>query len=43
MAYLKRSENNITKAINIFQTLGDDASYGPEELPDAEPQEDEEQ
>ena len=41
--YLERSENNITEAINIFQTLGDDASYGPKELPDAEPQEDEEQ
>ena len=41
--YLKRSENDITKAINIFRTLGDDASYGPEELPDVEPQEEEEQ
>ena len=41
--YLKRSENNITKAIDIFRALGDDASYGPEELPDAEPQEEEEQ
>ena len=41
--YLKRSESDITEAINIFQTLGDNASYGPEELPDTEPQEDEEQ
>ena len=41
--YLKRSENDITKAIDIFQALGDDASYGPEELPDVEPQEEEEQ
>ena len=41
--YLKRSENDIPKTINIFQTLGDDASYGPEELPDAEPHEEEEQ
>ena len=41
--YLKRSENDITEAINIFQTLGDDASYGPKELPDVEPQEEEEQ
>ena len=41
--YLKRSENDINEAINIFQTLGDNASYRPKELPDAEPQEDEEQ
>ena len=41
--YLKRSENNITEAINNFWTLGDDASYGPKELPDVEPQEEEEQ
>ena len=33
----------MTEAINIFQTLGDNASYGPEELPDVEPQVDEEQ
>ena len=41
--YLKRSKNDITKAINIFCTLGDDTSYGSEELPDAEPKEDDEQ
>ena len=41
--YLKRSENDITKAIDIFQALGDNALYGPEELPDVEPQEEEEQ
>ena len=40
--YLKRSENDITEAINIFQTLGDNTSYGPKELPDAEPREEEE-
>ena len=41
--YLKRSENDITEAIDIFQALGDGASYGPEELPDVEPQEEEKQ
>ena len=41
--YLKRSENDITEAINTFQTLEDDASYEPKELPGAEPQEEEEQ
>ena len=35
--YLKRSEND------IFRTLGDDASYGPKELPNVEPQKEEEQ
>ena len=41
--YLKRSENDITEAIDIFQSLGDNAAYGPEELPDVESQEEEEQ
>ena len=31
------------EAIDIFRALGDDASYGPKELPDVEPQEEEEQ
>ena len=41
--YLKRSENDITEAIDIFRALGDNTSYGPKELPDVEPQEEEEQ
>ena len=37
--YLKRSEEDIAKAINIYKTLGNDTFYGPKEEPLAEPQE----
>ena len=36
--YLKRSEEDIAKAIDIYKTLGNDTFYGPEEEPPAEPQ-----
>ena len=37
--YLKRSEEDIAGAIDIYKTLGNDTFYGPEEEPAAEPQE----
>ena len=37
--YLKGSEEDIAKAIDIYKTLGNDTFYGPEEEPMAEPQE----
>ena len=37
--YLKRSEEDIAKAIDIYKTLGNDTFYGPEEEPTAEPRE----
>ena len=37
--YLKRSEEDIVKAIDIYKNLGNDTFYGPEEEPMAEPQE----
>ena len=36
--YLKRSEEDIAEAIDIYKTLGNDTFYGPEEEPMAEPQ-----
>ena len=36
--YLKRSEENIAEAIDIYKTLGNDTFYGPKEEPAAEPQ-----
>ena len=36
--YLKKSEEDITEAIDIYKTLGDDTFYEPEELPDTDPQ-----
>ena len=36
--HLKKSEEGVAEAIDIYKTLGDDTSYGPEELPDADPQ-----
>ena len=29
--FLKRSEEDITEAINIYKTLGNETFYGPEE------------
>ena len=36
--YLKKSKEDIAEAIDIYKTLGDNTFYGPEELPDADPQ-----
>ena len=41
--YLKKSEEDITDVIDINKTLGDDTFYGPEELPDADPQDEQKQ
>ena len=41
--YLKRSEEVIAKAIDIYKSLGNDTFYGPEEEPMAEPQEQQDQ
>ena len=41
--YLKKSEEDIAEAIDIYKTLGDDTFYGPEELPDADPQDEQKQ
>ena len=36
--YLKRSEEAIAEAIDIYKSLGNNTFYGPEEEPMAEPQ-----
>ena len=41
--YLKRSEEDIAEAIDIYKSLGNDTFYGPEEEPMAEPQEQQDQ
>ena len=41
--YLKRSEEDIAEAIDIYKSLGNDAFYGPEQEPMAEPQEQQDQ
>ena len=41
--YLKRSEEDIAKAIDIYKSLGNDTFYGPKEEPMAEPQEQQDQ
>ena len=41
--YLKRSEEDIVEAIDIYKSLGNDTSYGPEEESTAEPQEQQDQ
>ena len=41
--YLKRSEEDITEAIDIYKSLGNDMFYGPEEESSAEPQEQQDQ
>ena len=41
--YLKRSKEDIVKAIDIYKSLGNDTFYGPEEEPTAEPQEQQDQ
>ena len=41
--YLKKSKEDIAEAIDIYKTLGDDTFYGPEELPDADPQDEQKQ
>ena len=41
--YLKKSEEHIAEAIDIYKTLGDDTFYGPEELPDTDPQDEQRQ
>ena len=37
--YLKRSKEDIAKAIDIYKSLGNDTFYGPKEKPTPEPQE----
>ena len=37
--YLKRSEEDIAEAIDIYKSLGNDTFYGPEEESTAKPQE----
>ena len=41
--YLKRSKEDIAKAIDIYKSLGNDTLYGPKEEPTAEPQEQQDQ
>ena len=41
--YLKRSEEDIAEAIDIYKSLGNDMFYGPEEQSRAEPQEQQDQ
>ena len=41
--YLKRSKEDIAKAIDIYKSLGNDTFYGPEEQSTAEPQEQQDQ
>ena len=41
--YLKRSEEDIAEALDIYKTLGNDTFYGPEEEQTADPQEQQEQ
>ena len=41
--YLKKSEEDIAQAIDIYKTLGDDTFYWSEELPDADPQDEQKQ
>ena len=41
--YLKRREEAITEAIDIYKSLGNDTFYGPEEESTAEPQEQQDQ
>ena len=41
--YLKRSKEDIAKAIDINKSLGNDTFYGPEEEPTAECQEQQDQ
>ena len=41
--YLKRNEEDIAEAIDIYKNLGNNTFYGPEEEPMAEPQEQQDQ
>ena len=41
--YLKRSEEDIAKAIDIYKNLGNNTFYGPKEERMAEPQEQQDQ
>ena len=41
--YLKRSEEDIAKAIDIYKSLGNETFYGPKEEQMAEPQEQQDQ
>ena len=41
--YLKRGEEDIAEAIDIYKSLGNDTFYGPEEESTAEPQEQQDQ
>ena len=41
--YLKKSEEDIAEDIDIYKTLGDDTFYGPEELPDTDPRDEQKQ
>ena len=40
---LKRSEEDIAEAIDIYKSLGNDTFYGPKEEPTAKPQEQQDQ
>ena len=40
---LKRSEEDIAEAIDIYKSLGNDTFYGPKEEPTAEPEEQQDQ
>ena len=41
--YLKRSEEDIAEAIDIYKSLGNDTFYAPEEEPTTEPHEQQDQ
>ena len=41
--YLKRSQEDIAKAIDIYKNLGNNTFYGPKEKPTADPQEQQDQ
>ena len=41
--YLKRSEEDIAEAIDIYKTLGNDTFYSPEEEQTVDPQKQQEQ
>ena len=41
--YMKKSNDDIAEAIDIYKALGDEPFYRPEEWPDADPQEDQTQ
>ena len=38
--FMKKSDAEVTKAIDLYKALRDDISYGPEDQPDEPPQQD---